>query len=318
MRKMLIIASTLLVLGGIIFVIALGIGGWDIRNLGSIKYETKTYEFSEDIKNISIDTDTTDVVFVTTNEDKVKVVCCENVKMASSVTLSDGNLTISEKDNRKWYDYVTCFDFSSPKTTIYIPAGEYGALSVKISTGDVSVSSGLSFESITHEGSTGDVKCSANVSGLIFVTITTGDIELEGVNAGEIKISSSTGDVDMENVECKGDISVATGSGEGEFSSVTCNNFIRGSTTGDSELEGVIATGKFTIKQTTGDVKFDRCDASEIYVKVSTGDVKGTLLTTKIFLADSDTGSVSVPKSTEGGICEIKTSTGDIKIKIVD
>ena len=318
MRKMLIIASTLLVLGGIIFVIALGIGGWDIRNLGSIKYETKTYEFSEDIKNISIDTDTTDVVFVTTNEDKVKVVCCENIKMASSVTLSDGNLTISEKDNRKWYDYVTCFDFSSPKTTIYIPAGEYGALSVKISTGDVSVSSGLSFESITHDGSTGDVNISANASGLIFVKVGTGDVELKGVEAGEIKVETSTGDIDFENVTVTGDISVTTGSGEGEFSSVTCSNFTRKSGTGDSELENVIVSGKLSLTQSTGEVEFDRCDASEIYVKTSTGDVTGTLLTGKIFDAHSSTGNERVPQSTEGGICEIKTSTGDIKIKIVD
>jgi DUF4097 and DUF4098 domain-containing protein YvlB len=64
----------------------------------------------------------------------------------------------------------------------------------------------------------------------------------------------------------------------------------------------------------TGDLELDGFDADNINVKLSTGDVIGTILTTKFFIANSSTGKVSVPKTREGGVCEIKVSTGDIKI----
>ena len=51
-------------------------------------------------------------------------------------------------------------------------------------------------------------------------------------------------------------------------------------------------------------------------VNTSTGDVNGTLLSEKIFITDTSTGRVSVPKTTSGGKCEITTSTGDINIGI--
>ena len=63
---------------------------------------------------------------------------------------------------------------------------------------------------------------------------------------------------------------------------------------------------------------FDSSDAAEIFVKTSTGDVSGSLLTEKVFITDTSTGKVSVPKTTTGGKCELITSTGDIKIEISD
>jgi DUF4097 and DUF4098 domain-containing protein YvlB len=63
-------------------------------------------------------------------------------------------------------------------------------------------------------------------------------------------------------------------------------------------------------------VKFERCDASELYIELDTGDVTGSLLSDKVFIAQSDTGRVNVPKSVTGGRCEITTDTGDIKITV--
>lgn len=60
---------------------------------------------------------------------------------------------------------------------------------------------------------------------------------------------------------------------------------------------------------------FIGCDAAEIYVKTSTGDVTGSLLSGKSFVTDTSTGEVNVPASS-GGKCEIKTSTGNIKISV--
>ena len=58
------------------------------------------------------------------------------------------------------------------------------------------------------------------------------------------------------------------------------------------------------------------CDASEIFVKTDTGDVRGTLLSEKVFIIKTSAGDVSVPETVTGGKCEISTDTGDIKIGI--
>ena len=81
-------------------------------------------------------------------------------------------------------------------------------------------------------------------------------------------------------------------------------------------MKDVIAANRFSIERSTGDVKFTRCDAAEIFVKTNTGNVTGSLLTDKVFLTDTDTGSVTVPKTATGGRCEIETDTGNIKIEI--
>jgi len=78
-----------------------------------------------------------------------------------------------------------------------------------------------------------------------------------------------------------------------------------------------VAEQLLSIERSTGDVQFDGCDAGEIYVETDTGAVKGTLLSEKVFIVESDTGSIRVPKSVTGGKCEITTDTGDIKIDIV-
>ena len=88
--------------------------------------------------------------------------------------------------------------------------------------------------------------------------------------------------------------------------------------TGRISMINVIASGEFNLSSDTGNIKFDSCDADTIYVKTDTGNVSGSLLSDKIFTADSDTGSVDVPKTNDGGKCEIKTDTGNIKIQIED
>lgn len=63
-------------------------------------------------------------------------------------------------------------------------------------------------------------------------------------------------------------------------------------------------------------MRFDRADASEIFVRTGTGNVTGSLLTDKVFLTQTDTGTVEVPQTITGGRCEIRTDTGDIELKI--
>lgn len=288
---------------------------WDFTKLSTVKYETNHYEINENYKNISIVTDTADIVFVLSENSKGSVVCYEHKNAKHSVMVKDDTLVIEVVDTRKWYEYIG-ITLGTPKITVYIPQGEYGALSVKSSTGDVEIPENFKFESIDISVSTGDVKNYASASELIKIKTSTGDIRVENVSANMLDLSVSTGEVIAKSITCEGDIKINVSTGHTKLTDVTCKNVTSNGSTGDISLKNVIATEKFSIERSTGNVKLDGCDAAEIFVKTDTGDVTGSLLTDKVFITQTDTGSVDVPKTVTGGRCEITTDTGDISIKI--
>ena len=130
-----------------------------------------------------------------------------------------------------------------------------------------------------------------------------------------LSINEDTGDITVSDMTCLGDITLNVSTGETTLTNVECKNLISSGSTGYVFLNHVIATEKFSIKRNTGDVRFDGSDATEIFVETSTGDINGTLLSEKVFIAQTDTGKIRVPKTVTGGRCELTTDTGDIKIK---
>ena len=60
----LIIAASLVLIGLIIFAGVMSMVKWDFKKLSTVKYETNNYEITEEYRNISIVTNTADIVFV--------------------------------------------------------------------------------------------------------------------------------------------------------------------------------------------------------------------------------------------------------------
>ena len=122
--------------------------------------------------------------------------------------------------------------------------------------------------------------------------------------------------MDISDVELTGDIRIIESTGRAVMEDVSCENLISDGDTGSLEMTNVIASGEFQLERDTGNIVFNGCDAGTIFVKTDTGSVTGTLRTDKVFITDTDTGSVDVPKTITGGRCEITTDTGDIRIKM--
>ena len=272
----LITATSLVALGCIMFSVAMTKIHWDFTKLSTVKYETNTYEVTDDFNSISMLTDTADILFVQSDDKICKVVCYEMSDMKHTTTVQNNTLTINVTDEREWYDHIG-ITLGSPKITVYLPKTEYDSLAIKEDTGDIEVPKDFKF--------------------------------------GSIDIATSTGDIIIAGVTCEGDIVINVSTGKANLTDIKCKSFISDGSTGDISLKNVIATEKFSIERSTGDVKFDACDATEIWVETDTGDVTGKLLSEKIFITETSTGDVNVPKSTNGGKCEITTSTGDIHIK---
>lgn len=311
----LIVASAFLLTGLIIFGGMMTMLKWDFKKLSTTKYETNSYEINETYKNISIDTNTADIVFVPSENENTTVTCYEEKNIRHLVSVKDGTLVIERVDTRKWYEHIG-INFSTPKITVSLPLGEYGALSVRSSTGDTEIPKQFKFESIDISASTGDTKCYASASSSVKINLTTGNIVIDSITAGALHLSVSTGNITASTVRCEGDIRISVSTGKTHLKDVLCNNLMSNGSTGDIFLTDVIATEKLSVQRSTGDVKFERCDAERIYVNTDTGDVSGTLRSEKVFIPETDTGKIDVPKTTTGGRCEITTDTGDIRIAV--
>lgn len=297
MKLWLLIATSAIVVGCVVFTVVMSMLGWDFSKLSTFQYETNTYVISEEFQNIWIDTNTADVVFLPSKDGTTKVVCYEREKIHHNVTVEEDTLVILEVSTTNWTDNIG-INFNQPKITVYLPKEEYCKISVKTMTGDVN--------------------CTVSASGELKLYTTTGDIVVENLCAGALELAVTTGKVTVVGVTCENDARINVSTGDVRMVDVRCKNLASDGRTGDTVLDNVVATGRFDIERDTGDVRLDHCDAKELFIETDTGDVTGSLLSEKVFIAETDTGRVNVPKTTTGGRCEISTDTGDIKITIVN
>ena len=317
-KKTIIIASSLMLAGLVIFAVALYFSGafftWMDLSESESNSESKTYTVTESFKDIAVDTDEADVIFKT-SDNGVRVVCSENDQTKFKAAVEDGTLKISCEDDRPWYSSIGWFR-KELKVTVYLPAKEYGALTVDSSTGDVSLPAGLKFSDISVTGSTGKVECESGASGSLRIKLSTGDIRLGAISADSVDLNVTTGGINVGSVNCKGDMTLGVSTGEARLTDVKCGSLSTTGTTGDITINKVAVSGAIDIERSTGDVRFENCGAGSIRVKTSTGDVTGTLSSPMVFTTKTSTGDVSVPDSTSGGKCDVTTTTGDIQIKI--
>lgn len=314
-KTWLFIGAALVAFGIIIFGSVMAVFKWDFTKLQTVKYETNDYNITENYKNISIAVDTADILFAPSENGEHSVVFYEKEKEKHSVSVVNGTLVIEKTDTRKWFDYLE-ISFTTPKITVSIPEGEYASLFIKSSTGDIEIPKDFSFQNIDISESTGNVLVNANIKQSAKIKTTTGNISFENASTGSIDLCVSTGKITATNVVCEGNANIRVSTGKAYLNNMKCKNLSSDGNTGDIYLTNVIAEEMFSIERSTGDIHFEASDAEEIFLKTDTGDVVGSLLTDKVFIAHTDTGRVKLPKTTEGGKCEITTDTGDIKLEI--
>lgn len=272
-----ILAALLIVVGCILFVGVMTVLNWDFTELSTYKFETKEYEVAENYQHISVVTKTADIVLLPSDSAKTTVICYEQANMKHAVSVKDGTLQIQVEDTRKWYEYIG-ISFRCPKITVYLPQGEYNALSVKSITGNIEIPKYFAFQSVD--------------------------------------LSVSTGDISVSGVTCSGDVEVHVTTGNATITDLRCKNLTTAGTTGDLYMRNVVAAQMLSAERNTGDITLEKCDATELYLKATTGHVTGSLLSEKIFTAQTGTGHVDVPDTASGGKCEIYTGTGSIKITL--
>ena len=304
-----------LVVGALLCGFSFGVLGFDFKGPGAGKYVTNTYETGDEFADIKIAGDMEKITFIPAEDSECRVVCYEDENDPHHVRVENGTLTIDRLNPARWHLTIG-FITESPTITVYLPKDVYRKLMIDADTGDVEIPRDFSFDSIGIILDTGDVDCFASASNDIDIRTDTGHIKVAGVTAAGLRLKSDTGRMELEDVGISGDMELKEGTGKTILDNVSCRNFISNGSTGSLVMTDTTALGEFNLERNTGDIEFHGCDAENIYVKTDTGDVTGTLLTEKVFITKTDTGKVDVPETSSGGRCEIKTDTGNIRIRI--
>ena len=314
-KVLLLLGTALILIGVILYLGVMNMLGWDFGKLSTIQYETNTYEISEQVLDIDIRTNTADITLVATQEQEVKVVCYEQQKSKHNVSAEDGKLRIELHDQRKWYEKIG-INFKTSSITVYLPQGQLGMLEIRATTGDVKIDRNISFAEMDVSLNTGDVTNHASVTGALKIEATTGDIFVKELSASACSLSTNTGNIEVADVQCSGEVKIHVSTGDVSVKNVTCGQFVSAGTTGDVHMVNVISSMGMDLERSTGDIVLDRCDGQTLKIRVTTGDVRGSLLSNKIFAVKTGTGKIDVPSVHDGGLCEITTSTGNITFTI--
>ncbi len=314
-KKWLIVAAILIVAGIVVCGASATFIKFDFTQFNTVEMELNKYDVDGDFNDIRVSADTEDIKLVPVTDGKCYVECLEEKGSHHIVGVNGNSLTIDRGKDKTNFVFFS-INMESPRITVYLPKDKYDSLTVESSTGDMNIPGDFTFDSIELTTDTGHIECEASSQGSIRLKASTGDMRLNGFTAKDLNLESSTGDMDVDSVAVAGDIYIKVSTGEVKLRKVTCAGLTTVGSTGDIELIDTVASGDMNIERDSGEVSFDASDAANIYVKTTTGEVTGKLLTEKIFLTETDTGDVSVPKTASGGRCEITTDTGDIEMNI--
>lgn len=261
---------------------------------GSTSLVTKNYPVSGSFSSVSVTEYYADVQLRASRDGSVSVTTRDTQDVTHTVQVVNGTLTISRPEPSLGERIF--HDDNEPSVVIYLPAGDYGSLTVN-TAGDIESAGQLNFASANLTSTAGDIDITGSVTQSLVCTTTTGDVEVNSPAAGAVQISTNTGDAELTGVSAQS-LSIQTN-------------------TGDADLERTVAAGAMEVSTTTGDIELERSDAASLTLSTTSGDVEGSLLTGKTFSASSISGRVSVPASTAGaGACNVSTTSGSIRLTV--
>lgn len=304
------------------FILPIGIGIFNILNISKLTYKIIGFsilglfiilssiivscsiklEISTDVKNynikeinneIKINANIANINIKLTNDNKNIITYDENKKIYFEIKEIEGVLSIKQIDKRSFFEKL--FNYKKISINLFLSNIKYNFLNIDGKTGNIKIDEGFTFENVKINNSTGNIKFISDVN-------------------SNLEIENKTGNIIINNTNVKGNIDIYSKTGDIKLKDVTGNKIDIEISSGKTKLQNTLFLNDINITGKTGDVILDKIDALNIYITISTGNVEGTILTDKIYNVHSSTGYINVPDTTTGGICKIKTSTGNISI----
>ncbi len=317
--KTLCISGILVAAGLIIMVLALVFSGGIDKLLNAPEYKETAYDITENFDGIYIDTTSENIIILPSDEDQVKVITHETDKIKFAVEITNNTLNIIKNDTRSFFEKIE-FNTNSNDITVYLPKKQYDTLEILCISGDVHIAE-FSFSSLNIKQLSGDTELSAlTVSGNITLSNTSGDIHISSCSANAINSKNVSGETQIYEFDCNQDMMLTSTSGDIILNNCSADgNISIKNTSGDISLTESAGKCNADMNVISGDIALNKFDASSLEMKTTSGDIKGSILSDKIFSASSNSGDIKIPPSVkDSGTCKCSSISGDIIIEIAE
>lgn len=305
-KRLLIIAGALIIVGTVLGATAITMVGFNWESLSTrLPYEEKsyTYDLKSGVTALSVSDVSSDVIFVSSNDDFIKINCFENENESYDIKLSeDGHLSVNYFKPKRWYEYIG-FNFNHQKRTltVSVPAKFTGTVGASTVSGDITMSN-------------------LGLSDALVVNTTSGEITLKDIAAsGQTSMTSVSGNIELDKMNINGDLKLGTTSGDTDISSSQiAGNLSLKSISGDLNAMKTRVNGNASLKSTSGEVEFKDLTSNNISISTISGNVSGNILgDSKDYTIKADTvsGNKNLPLSANGNkLLNVSTTSGDIDI----
>ncbi len=236
--KFVIAGAVIFGIGITIFVIALGVNGWNIDD----DYEMMSYECTE--RNTSLNLDfsagTLDIDYY--DGDKIKIEYPQNENLTANITEKDGTLTYETISPRKWWNWNWLRRI--PTTKILIPKGEVMNFHLDIDAGTVKIADGAygSFE----------------------VEMNAGALDIGNIVCDKLSVEMNAGTIGVKSASSSKDVRVDVNAGTIKIGSLGCPSFVGNINAGTANIERLQASAT-VVDISAGTVKLCMVGAKSDY-----------------------------------------------------
>lgn len=297
MRKLLVIISSFLIIGGsFLFLAGFAMNNFDIMVLSTDTKIERKVEIFKEVNNIKIDEDTNDIKIIKSLTDEYKVNYGESKKNKYNIYIDDNNNLIIKRE--KTLNFINLITQENP-LIIEVPESFNKDLVIDTSTGNVEIN-------IDNKINNFDL------------TFSTADVRVHNITCNDIVLNGSTGDAYISYVKVLNNTEIKLSTGEVEIINLETTSLKVDVNTNDIDLENITAD-TINLETSTGDIIFNNLEFKKMYIQTSTGDVEGSLnhtINNYNITSHCNTGENNLPSKLDGGIytLNVQVSTGDIEI----
>ena len=143
--------------------------------------------------------------------------CVENETVHYVVTTENSVLHIRRADCRTVFSFFKFYRaLRSEPVRVYLPQGAYKSLEVKVTSGDIAVPAGYTFDTASLHSASGDIACCAEC-GALSAQAASGDITLKDTSCGTLALGTASGAVTLLNIKNESGGSIETASGKAQI-----------------------------------------------------------------------------------------------------
>lgn len=306
MKTMINVALTVLLIGMIGVVIT-------FNAFGKEDYNEEKVIHNDQIENIQIETDSTDIIFIPTTGEKITL----QLKGKLSKKIKNVyKLEVEERENELnvIVDRKNKFTFGnmvdSIKLYVEVPQKLYETISLKTTSGDMKVEE-IKGKEISLKANSGEINIQdGTAENSLNIKATSGDITMTDIQGKTLNIKANSGGIIAKN-QAAIDSEFTTTSGDIELENITGNIEVT-SSSGSSKIENEEVSGDIVAHATSGDVMvtYSKKPASlEVDFRGSSGE---GVIDMDGFMYEEKAEDVIIGKIGDGvNKIRVRTSSGD-------